>query len=99
MLRKHVDFLRDTRGVNAELHYIRTKDGAEVDFALSEEHRLTQLIECKLADATPHRALAAFAERFPNARAVQLVRELRQEEQRGRIEVLRAAPWLNGLAG
>jgi predicted AAA+ superfamily ATPase len=99
MLRKHVDFLHDTRGMDAGLHYIRTKDGAEIDFALSEGKRLTHLLECKLTDATPHRALAAFAERFPTARAVQLVRELRQEEGRGRIEVLGAAPWLAGLAG
>ena len=98
MLHKHVEFLHDTRGMNAGLHYIRTKDGAEIDFALSEENRLTQLIECKLADTTPHRALAGFAERFPEAQPVQLVREPRQEELRGRIEVVRAAPWLAGLA-
>jgi len=92
MLRKHVDFLHDTRGMSTGLHYIRTKDGAEIDLALSDENRLTHLIECKLPDTTPHRALAGFAERFLDARAVQ------QEELRGRIEVLGAAPWLLELA-
>ena len=42
MLLKHVHFLQDTAGRTAGLHYIRTKDGAEVDFALSEEGALTK---------------------------------------------------------
>ncbi|MBK7813602.1 MAG: hypothetical protein IPJ52_04440 [Rhodocyclaceae bacterium] len=33
-----------------------TKDGAEVDFALSDGEALANLIECKVADAKPHRA-------------------------------------------
>lgn len=97
MLLKHCHFRQDARGKSTELHYIRTKDGAEVDFALGEDHALTHLIECKLADAAPHRALAGFAARFPEARAVQLVRDLRQPEQRGRIEIADAADWLLGL--
>ena len=42
-------------------HYIRTKDGAEVDFALSNDKDLTHLIECKLSDNIPHRTLGGFA--------------------------------------
>jgi hypothetical protein len=49
------------------------------------------LIECKLADARPHRALRSFASRFPDARAMQLVRDLRQEEQRGTVRITDAA--------
>ena len=37
MLLKHVHFLQDGMGKSTGLHYIRTKDGVEVDFALSEE--------------------------------------------------------------
>ncbi len=56
MLLKHVHFLQDAQGKATGLHYIRTKDGAEVDFALSEDESLTHLIECKLADTSVHRA-------------------------------------------
>jgi predicted AAA+ superfamily ATPase len=35
----------------------RTKDGSEVDFALSDKNQLTQLVECKRSDEKPHRAL------------------------------------------
>ena len=98
MLLKHVHFQQDAQGKPAGLHYIRTKDGAEVDFALSEGDALTHLIECKLADNTVHRALAAFAEKFPQTQAVQLVRDLRQEEFRTSVHIVDAARWLAELA-
>jgi predicted AAA+ superfamily ATPase len=102
MLLKHVQFLSDSRGQATGLHYLRTKDGAEVDFALSRDGALTDLIECKLADARPHRALQRFAQEFPQARAVQIVRDLRQEEDlpgpQAALQVRRAAPWLAALA-
>ena len=97
MLRKQVNHLVDTRGCDAGLHYIRTKDGAEVDFSLSLEGSLTHLVECKLADSSPHRALSRFALQFPEAEAVQLVRDARQQEQRGAVSVVSAGEWLARL--
>ena len=98
MLLKHVQFRRDAQGSDCGLHYIRTKDGAEVDFALSENDQLTHLLECKFADAALHRPLVRFSEQFPEAKAIQLVAELRQEEQRDRVAISRAGDWLAGLA-
>ena len=97
MLHKQAEFQTDTRGVNSGLHYLRTKDGAEVDFALSLNAALTHLVECKLSDTKPHRALVNFAARFPHAQAIQLVRYLRQPEQRERVRVAAAAAWLAQL--
>jgi len=97
MLLKHTHFRQDARGKSAGLHYIRTKDGAEVDFALSDDNRLTHLIECKLADPSLHRALAGFAAKFPEADAIQLVRDLRQEEYRASVAITDAAEWLARL--
>lgn len=98
MLLKHVHFLQDAHGRNTGLHYVRTKDGAEVDFALSEDTQLTHLIECKLSDSTLHRALANFANKFPDANAIQLVLNLRQEEYRAPVHITDAANWLRELA-
>ena len=98
MLLKHVHFLQDSQGKAVGLHYLRTKDGAEVDFALSDNQELTHLIECKWADAAPHRALKRFAEQFPQAEAVQLVRDLRQDEFRAPLRITHAADWLAHLA-
>ena len=97
MLLKQRDFLRDSRGSDAGLHYIRTKDGAEVDFAISEGESLTQLIECKLSDQTPHRALGRFAAQFPQTEVLQIVANLRQEQVIDRIQVTDAARWLAQL--
>ena len=77
--------------------YCRTKDGAEVDFALSENDALTHLIECKHADNSLHKPLQRFATQFAATEAVQLVAELRQEENRDRVSIRRAGDWLATL--
>lgn len=97
MLLKHVHFRRDALGKETGLHYIRTKDGAEVDFAISEDNKLVRLVECKHADSALHRPLARFAEAFDGAAAVQLVADLRQEEERGPVSLRRAGDWLASL--
>lgn len=96
-LLKTVQWQQDTRGQSVDLHYIRTKDGAEVDFALSEGDTLTHLLECKLSDGKPQRALARFAEQWPQAQAIQLLRECRAEADIGRLQIRDAALWLAGL--
>ena len=97
MLTKQVHVLSDTKGFEAGLHYIRTKDGAEVDFCLSVDGALSQLLECKHAETNPHRALRRFAQQFPEAQAVQLVRNARQSERRGALAIEPAADWLARL--
>jgi predicted AAA+ superfamily ATPase len=96
-LLKNVQWQQDTRGAPVDLHYIRTKDEAEVDFCLSHGDTLTHLVECKLSDPKPHRALARFAEQWPLAQAVQLLRECKAEVDIGRLEIRDAAPWLAAL--
>jgi predicted AAA+ superfamily ATPase len=98
MLVKHVHSRQDLQGADAGLHYVRTKDGTEVDFCMSEAGALSHLVECKWADAAPHRALVRFAGQFPQAQALQLVRELRQPEVRSGVRIEVAAEWLGTLA-
>ena len=98
MLLRHVHHEQDVRGRAAGLHYVRTKDDAEVDFALSDGDALTHLVECKLSDTRPHGALIRFAREHPNASAVQLVDRLRNEESRPPVLVADAARWLGELA-
>ena len=49
-LLKHVHWMQDAKGKEVDLHYVRTKYGAEVGFCLSHKVRtgdtLTHLIEC-----------------------------------------------------
>lgn len=98
MLLKHAHYLQDVEGQAVTLHYVRDKDGFEVDLVLCKDDVPVVLAECRHADTAVSRFLAAMAARFPQARAVQLVRELRQEEQRGGVSIVRAADWLAELA-
>ena len=97
-LLKHVQWQCDAQGKEASLHYLRTKDGAEVDFALSEKNQLVQLVECKLSDEKPHRALQRFARELAPARALQVVRNARHSHKVGDIDMTRAPAFLMGLA-
>ena len=97
-LLKNVQWQQDTKGAEVGLHYVRTKDDAEVDFCLSQGDTLTHLIECKLSDTKPHRALSRFAEQWSQAQAIQLVRECKAEVDQGSIGIRDAAQWLAGLA-
>ncbi len=101
-LLKHAHWQQDAMGQSVDLYYLRTKDGAEVDFALSHvsngELHLTHLIECKLSDAKPHPALKRFAAELPQAQAVQLLRDIRHEQDFGAVQVCGAANWLMTLS-
>jgi len=72
-LKKRLDFLEDTRGISGGLHYIRTKEGKELDFAVSQDDALTHLFEVKLTDTDRASAFAAFPELLDTAQSLQLV--------------------------
>ncbi len=95
-LLKYTWYQEDQRGESRQLHYLRTKDGAEVDFALVKKKSIERIIECKTSESTPDRNLISFAARygFP---ATQLVQHLRTETTNKGVEVRRAASWLAGL--
>ena len=97
-LQKHVHYLQDTTGDDVALHYVRTKDGREVDFALTREGKAERLIEIKLSEEVPTAALCFFAKRMPGVSALQLVHNLRREQQRNGISIVLAGKWLAGLS-
>jgi uncharacterized protein len=98
MLLKHCHYRQDAEGKPIALHTIRDKERHEIDFVLTEGDTVTDLVEVKLSDPTPSAYLHRMAERFAPARAVQIVGELRQPAQHGRVEVASAQGWLAGLA-
>ena len=98
MLLKHIHFEQDVLGKPVGLHYLRTKDGAEVDFVLCQDGAPTHLIECKHTDNHPTPSLMKFAGLFSNAQSIQLVRELRHEEYRRLVSIRKGADWLVELS-
>lgn len=97
-LLKHVQYLQDIGGEDIELHYIKTKNGKEVDFALGQQGNATHLIEVKLSDDTPSSSLNLLAKKLPGIKAVQLVQNLRREQQIGNVSIVSAGKWLAGLS-
>ncbi len=94
---KHACASVDLLGRPCALNYIRTKDGAEVDFCLVTDNRPELLIEVKLSDYNPHRALVNYNRRYgiPGA---QVVLRLKRERAEKGIEIRRAADFLGSLS-
>ena len=97
-LLKHVQYLQDIKGEDVELNYIKTKEGKEVDFTLSRKKKATHLIEVKTSDDSPAPSLVALSKRMPDAAAIQLVANLRREQQIDRVAVASAGKWLAQLS-
>lgn len=94
-LLKWVDYLFVSEGREIELRYFRDVDGREVDFILTERRQPIMLVECKLSNATPSPALRYLKERFPDARAVQVIRDdVPSVIHHGTIEVCAARRFL-----
>ena len=94
-LQKELHRIEDTEGYRTRLHYLRTKDGQELDFLVVIDEKPHTLIETKWSDGALSPAFAHFAALFPKARKVQLVRELdREYDDANGVKVRRAAPWL-----
>ena len=65
---------------------------------LCENGALIHLLECKHAGWRPASSLIKVAKLFPEAKAIQLVRALRQEEYRHSVSIVKGADWLAELA-
>ena len=97
-LRKHVDYLQEVMGETNSLHYVRTKDKREVDFALVKQDTLTTLIEVKLSESALAPGLKYLARALGVPSAFQLVQNLRQPQSIDGIHVVQAAEWLSALS-
>jgi len=97
-LLKELHFREDALGEAWRLHYARSKDGREIDFALADEGGVRWLIEVKWADEALSPNLAHFGRFFPQARRLQLVRSAKREKTWVDGAALRrAADWLAAM--
>ncbi|MEJ2177386.1 MAG: ATP-binding protein [Gammaproteobacteria bacterium] len=78
-LLKEIHRCQDVEGENCRLHYVRNKDGQEIDFLVTRANKPERLIEVKWADnsLSPH-----FKKFFPRVqlKRVQVVGELKQSK-------------------
>lgn len=95
-LLKHAFGKTDSLGQEITLHYLRTKEGCEVDFALASAGVLEVMIEVKLSDAAPAKSLIKFCEKYGYP-ACQIVKSLRHEYQQKGVRILKAEQFLSNL--
>jgi predicted AAA+ superfamily ATPase len=97
-LLKEVHRCQDVAGMDLGLHYIRTKDGREIDFLVTRDHRPRQLVEVKWTDVSLSPNLSRFLADEPLAR-VQVVGELAQSKSYpGGARIEPAQEFLAGLS-
>ncbi len=98
-LLKAAHYWTDTAQGEFDLHFIRTRDGREVDFLLVRDGKPWMLVEVKSGQKTPTSALVRFARELRTDHNFQLVRDtgVHRRFPDDRIEVISAEPFLAGL--
>lgn len=98
-LLKRLDFIEDYEGYECSLHYIRDKDGREVDFATVVDNKIVDLIEVKYTDSDISTGLRYYKAKLKPKNAIQLVYNLKKPYQKDGIQVMsvldyfKNAPW------
>ncbi len=75
-LLKRLHFIEDYHGYRASLHYLRDKEGREVDFITQIDNRPFELIEVKTSDSTISTSLKYYSEKLKPKYTVQIVGNL-----------------------
>ena len=86
-LLKRLHFLEDYEGYECSLHYIRDKDGREVDFVTVVDGKVTDLIEVKSSDNAISTSLKYFKSLLNPVRTTQLVSNLKHPYDKEGIHV------------
>jgi hypothetical protein len=100
-LLKRLHFIEDYYGHRATLHYIRDKEGREVDFVTVINNTVIDLIEVKTSDDSISTALRYYTEKLKPERAIQLVAGLKRPFTKDGITVIspldffKDPPWEN----
>lgn len=95
-LLKHVYHRVDVWGEPTSLNYIRTKEGAEVDFCLAANNKPELLLEVKRSDPQPARALVHFSGKY-DIPAGQLVWHLKHERKNKGVFIRNGMNFLKSL--
>jgi uncharacterized protein len=98
-LLKRIQFLEDAYGYKGSLHYLRTKDGVELDFLVLIDGRPTLCVEVKMSDGNLSKGFAYFRKFIGEAQCVQLVLNLKREyDTQDGIQVRNLVSYLASLS-
>lgn len=87
---------RDYLAENYKLHYLRTKEKKEVDFALTKNNVIEQITEVKHTNDSLDKNLYYFHKKY-DLTATQVVKELKLEKKSGDIGIVKGVNFLKEL--
>jgi predicted AAA+ superfamily ATPase len=97
-LLKWCHWLEDSEGIDIELRYFRDREQREVDFVVVQDGKPILFCEVKITDKTFSPHLFYLKQKFPDVRAVQVVRDLDQPRINDHgLELLSAISFLGEL--
>lgn len=100
-LLKRLHFIEDYYGYRCSLHYIRDKDGREVDFVTLIDNIVVDLIEVKNSETLVSSNLKYYSQRLNPRRTTQIVGNLTRSFHQDHIwvtspvEFFKSPPWTN----
>ena len=98
-LLKECHFLEDCFGEQLKIHYLRTKDGRELDFFITKDELPFMMVEVKWGSQKASPNFTSFAKFFPQIKMMQIVKELtREKTYPGGLEIRKAHNWLANLS-
>jgi hypothetical protein len=86
-LLKRLHLVEDRDGYRCQLHYLRDKEGREVDFVIVKDGVVEELVEAKHADDSVSRGLRYYAAKLRPRRVTQIVATLRRPFDRDGVHV------------
>lgn len=87
-LLKRLHFIEDYYGYSCSLHYIRDKEGREVDFVTIIDNKVTDLIEVKLTDSEISSSLLYYSKKLQPKNTVQIVGNLKRSFDKNGVRVI-----------
>jgi predicted AAA+ superfamily ATPase len=78
-LLKEIQFSEDVYGHKGKLHYLKTKDGVEIDFLVVIDNKPLLAIEVKTSDDEPSKSFKVFKHFMKDVTCIQLVLNPRRE--------------------
>lgn len=96
-LLKYLQFMEDYEGFRCSLHYIRDRDGREVDFLTVVDGKPMDLIEVKLSDTKISRSLKYYHEKLKPENTIQIVGNLERSFHKEEILVIDPISYFSSL--
>ncbi len=95
-LLRYASGMGDYRGEDHGLHYLRTKDGREVDFCLTLDNKPRVMFEVKRSESSLSKNLVYFHKKY-DIFGIQLVLELKRERKEQGLEIRDCMKYLSSL--